>query len=200
MEKRCRGCARFRNQVKVWVDYQNMCRACWEYFQVHGHFRRSRSRRDTSMSLDQLRKWFLEQCERQGTHLLYQGERRTIGVRYRAMTPARLHWFLEYGEDPEEWVLHTPECEKELGKKHWRCVALNHLKLGTCQDNGRDLSLTGNRSGEQNGQAKLTRRDVREIRRLYETGRYSQEDLAKKFSRARSGISDRELYTRLDST
>jgi DNA invertase Pin-like site-specific DNA recombinase len=42
--------------------------------------------------------------------------------------------------------------------------------------------------GSTNGQAKLTEDDVREIRRLYATGNFTQRELALEFGIARSAI------------
>jgi len=43
--------------------------------------------------------------------------------------------------------------------------------------------------GEQHGESKLTANDVREIRRLYARGQYTQRDLAQRFSVSKSLIS-----------
>lgn len=119
----------------------------------------------------EIRDWFLSRCRPQGTHLMYQGTdhviwwRPTAGL-YRP-APTRLRWFLEHGEDPAEkslWVLHIPECEKELGDEHWRCVALDHLYLGTLRDKTRDRRITFG--------------DRHTICRLHATGKYRIEELA----------------------
>jgi DNA invertase Pin-like site-specific DNA recombinase len=59
------------------------------------------------------------------------------------------------------------------------CVRLDHLRLGTHAENtkmaGERGQLTRLTKGERNGQAKLTEAQVREIRRLYESGRTTKE-------------------------
>lgn len=64
------------------------------------------------------------------------------------------------------------------------CVRPDHLFLGTLADNARDMYAKGrNRSrpliGEENPKAKLTEKDVKEIRSLYTTGEYSCASLAR---------------------
>lgn len=62
------------------------------------------------------------------------------------------------------------------------CCNPRHLYLGTEGDNARDRLRAGTQiRGEQHHRAKLTEREVREIRRLYATGKYSQRELAAKF-------------------
>jgi hypothetical protein len=67
-----------------------------------------------------------------------------------------------------------------------KCVKiLTHLILGTTLDNSND-KINKNRqpdlSGEMSGHAKLTWNQVREIRRLYNTGKYTYKMLGKIFT------------------
>jgi hypothetical protein len=65
-----------------------------------------------------------------------------------------------------------------------RCCNPEHLRPGTEQDNADDETIAGHRSGPdgaQNGMARLTAENVREMRRDHATGRYSQRELAAKY-------------------
>ena len=84
------------------------------------------------------------------------------GQRYSAH---RLSWELAYGEISSRdgkplWVLHT--CDNR------RCVNIDHLYLGTAQDNVADRhSRQRDARGERHGMAKLSDVEVAEIRTLY---------------------------------
>ena len=70
------------------------------------------------------------------------------------------------------------------------CVNPDHLFLGTQADNIRDMIRKGrndDRSGERNFSAKLSQRDVNEIRSL--AGRLPQRAIAEKFGVSQSQIS-----------
>jgi predicted XRE-type DNA-binding protein len=64
-----------------------------------------------------------------------------------------------------------------------------NLARGTYQDNAIDDVRNGGRTGSANGNAKLTEDIVREIRRLYATGEFSQRELARRFGVSQSVIS-----------
>jgi len=88
------------------------------------------------------------------------------------------------GEIPEGFeVLH--KCDNPS------CVNPNHLKAGTHKDNMHDM-LNKNRNvvlaGEDNPVSKLTWATVREIRKLYSTGKYSHRKLGSMF-----GVSNRNI-------
>jgi len=67
-----------------------------------------------------------------------------------------------------------------------KCVkSYIHLQIGTYQDNMHDRDNKGrhvNCPGEKHGMAKLTWIQVKEIRRLYATGKYLQKLLSKQFN------------------
>lgn len=68
------------------------------------------------------------------------------------------------------------------------CVNPNHLKVGTQKDNMMEASFRGRLNpksllnlksiGEENPQSKLTESDVKEIRKLYATGTFTQKEIA----------------------
>ena len=79
------------------------------------------------------------------------------------------------------------------------CIRPDHLFLGTASDNTRDMlakgrARTGPRPpehcvrGERQGNARLTENEVRAIRRLYQSGRVTQGDLAEAFGVGRPAI------------
>lgn len=92
----------------------------------------------------------------------------------------RMSWRFHFGAIPEGMMIcHT--CDNPS------CVNPNHLFLGTAADNAKDRESKGrganNRppnKGEANGRAKLTVKDVQEIRRLLNEG-HSGRSIAKQF-------------------
>jgi hypothetical protein len=87
----------------------------------------------------------------------------------------RFAWELENGEIPLKMIVcHT--CDNTL------CVNPKHLFLGTDLDNARDRSEKGRTpAGIKSGMAKLTEKDVKEIRKLYAIGEYTQIELGKTY-------------------
>lgn len=68
-------------------------------------------------------------------------------------------------------ILHS--CHNRL------CVNPEHLRIGTVVDNNRDMVERGTQvMGEKVASSKLTENAIIEIRKLYETGEYSQQNLA----------------------
>jgi hypothetical protein len=69
------------------------------------------------------------------------------------------------------------------------CVNPDHLWLGTSAENQEDMVQKGrSASGEENGSAKLTAKEVAEIRQRYEEEDVSQYDLAEEYPVSRSQI------------
>jgi hypothetical protein len=100
------------------------------------------------------------------------------------MLAHRAAWFLVHGAEPPGHLMHT--CDTPA------CVNPDHLRLGSPRDNAHDRTAKGrggNHRGEANGRAKLTRRDVDLIRRLYAGGGIDQARLAAAFGVSPSLIS-----------
>ena len=94
----------------------------------------------------------------------------------------RISWEIHYGKIPEGMkVLHKYDVRK--------CVNPSHLFLGDSQANMDDMVAKGRSSrGEAHPHRKLNESDVRRIRRLYKTGKYSQEALARIYGMNQTGI------------
>ena len=75
------------------------------------------------------------------------------------------------------------------------CVNPNHLFLGTQKDNLQDMTQKGRRTcGEDSHYAKLTENDVRQIRKLYATGKYTREQLSIMYDVSKGQIRRIVLY------
>lgn len=84
----------------------------------------------------------------------------------------------------------VPDCLFVLHKcDNPGCVNPDHLFLGTLLDNSRDMIAKGrggDQKGEKNPAAKLTMKDVLEIRSLYASGNFTQKQIAQKYNIALS--------------
>lgn len=71
------------------------------------------------------------------------------------------------------------------------CINMNHLEVGSAKDNAVDRAARkrSNQRGERNNNAKLSDFQVRRIKQMYATGKYTQEQLATRFGVSRSYIS-----------
>lgn len=105
----------------------------------------------------------------------------------RAVGAHRISWALANGPIPPGLhVLHRCPGGSRSG-----CVRPSHLHVGTHRDNMADKMREGRHAptwGELNGMARVDGARVRRIRRLYATGRLTQQDLADEF-----GISKRQV-------
>ena len=111
---------------------------------------------------------------------------RTDGTR-RTEKAHRIAWTLTYGDPGDLFVLHT--CDNPP------CCNLEHLFLGTNQDNmldmyrkGRGGSGRGAHSGEDHHGSKLTAKQVRAIRKAYAAGGITQVRLASQYGIAQPQI------------
>ena len=68
------------------------------------------------------------------------------------------------------------------------CVRPDHLRAGTHRDNTQDKWSKG-RGKIREGQAKITKQDAEDIRRVYATGTVFQKDLAAKYGLSQTAIS-----------
>ena len=88
----------------------------------------------------------------------------------------RLAWELTHGIISDELqVLH--KCDNR------KCCNPNHLFLGTHQDNMNDMTRKERQAkGIKNFKSKLNEKQVKEIRNLYLSGKYSQRQLGKMYN------------------
>lgn len=99
-----------------------------------------------------------------------------IGFMGKNLLAHRLIYQMYRGDVPKELVV----CHKCDNRK---CCNPEHLFLGTHLDNNRDMDLKKRRKtvyGEQSGMARLTEKQVKEIRAM--KGKYHREFIAKTFS------------------
>jgi predicted XRE-type DNA-binding protein len=77
-------------------------------------------------------------------------------------------------------------CENKL------CCNPNHLFIGTYLESGLVYARKGRHLSDKNlhGNAQLRAQDVKDIRRMYATGAYSQAKLARQFNVCRQHVSD----------
>lgn len=70
------------------------------------------------------------------------------------------------------------------------CINPHHLYLTTAAENSTQAKLDGlYKTGIENGRAKLSEEDVKELRRLYYEETVSQDNLAKKYKLSQSTVS-----------
>lgn len=108
----------------------------------------------------------------------------------------RLAWIAAFGAIPEDkMVLHA--CDNPS------CFRLDHLRLGTHQDNMNDRMLAGHYQGvlgEANGASKLSADNVITIRHLYQEEGWKQQKIADHFGITQPVVSDivrRKLWTHI---
>jgi hypothetical protein len=95
-----------------------------------------------------------------------------LSVNGRNVRAHRLAWELTYGPIPFGMLV-THTCDRRV------CCAIAHLRLGTKLTNAREAVERGRTArGERNGNARLTARAVRWIRRSYRRGVVRYIDLA----------------------
>ncbi len=98
----------------------------------------------------------------------------------------RIVYELTYNQIPYKLcVLHS--CDNP------KCCNPEHLFIGSRDDNNKDKKNKGrsyhpNHKGELNQTSKLTCKDIKEIRNLYSTGKYTQKELGNMFGVVRQNI------------
>lgn len=98
-------------------------------------------------------------------------------------------WTQENGPIPEGLVVRH-KCDNR------RCVRMDHLELGTPNDNVRDRETRNRTSkGETHRSAKLTDAQVTEIREAYMYTLLTQKELAARYGVSRSHIGNLITYT-----
>lgn len=94
----------------------------------------------------------------------------------------RIAYVLRFGQIPERRIC-CHACDNPA------CCNPRHLFLGTDAVNRADCVAKGRSNrGEKNGHAILNKTQVIEIRKLYETGKYRQIDLARMFGTSRTNV------------
>ena len=97
----------------------------------------------------------------------------------------RVSWEIHFGEIPEGMCV-CHHCDNP------KCVRPDHLFLGTMADNNKDMIKKGRGNvgapGKLNSSAKLTEKQVLEIRTLHQTGQMSQKNLGKMFNVTETNI------------
>ncbi len=106
----------------------------------------------------------------------------TIGEAGKMLIASRVSWEIHNGPIPDGLcVLHRCDIP--------RCVAIEHLFLGTMADNTHDMMAKGRGpSGERCGHSKMTDEKVREIRRRYAAGNIPLDRLGQDYGVTRSTI------------
>jgi hypothetical protein len=108
-------------------------------------------------------------------------------------SPRRAHrvvWELTHGPIPDGLMV-CHHCDNR------RCVNLEHLFLGTHQDNMDDMIAKGrNAVGERCPQAKLTEEKVRLARKLHKAGTHTQQQIADLLGVQRAAIAKIVTYQR----
>ncbi|MER6632335.1 hypothetical protein ABT301_29645 [Streptomyces sp. NPDC000987] len=114
----------------------------------------------------------------------------TVLIDGRYTGAARHVWIMRHGDPGDLYVLHN--CNGGSGSHG--CINIRHLRIGTHQENMRDMAGNGRSTmgrpsnrGEEHGNHKLAEDDVREIRRLI-AEKVSYQVIADRFRVSQSNI------------
>ncbi len=107
----------------------------------------------------------------------------TFTMNYKTHLTHRLAWELRNGKIPKgKYLLH--KCDNR------KCCNPNHLILGTQQENVNDMIKKGRqKSLKRGGKKNLTDDEVRDIKTLYSSKKYTQEQLSEIYGVSRMQIS-----------
>lgn len=169
---------------------RTLCRPHWKHWRRWGdptHYQVERPRIPASDR-------FWTKVDKSGNCWEWTAYRDGLGYGFFRMTPAepmwrahRAAWTLVNGPIPEGMVV-CHRCDNPP------CVRIDHLFLGTNQDNVDDRVAKGRSSrqvphfGEASPNAKLTAAQVYEIRRRYAAGGVGQRELGEKFGISQTHI------------
>jgi len=105
----------------------------------------------------------------------------TMGIKKHQYLAHRISWVLHFGEIPKGLIV-CHNCDNPL------CIDPYHLFLGTEKDNTKDAVDKGrldnyskHRRGSSNGNSKLKKEDVMEIRKLWSQGNLTQREIGELF-------------------
>lgn len=175
------------------VSARNLCRKHYTRWYRHGDPLAVTERRDPA---DRYREKFdkrgPDDCWewKAGTSKGYGRLRLEIDGEWKFVQAHRFGWELHNGPIEDNTIFVCHKCDNRL------CQNPAHLFLGTCEENLADMRAKGRGSdpprndhhGESGPGAKLTEKQVRKIRRLYEKG-WRQRDLAERFGVEQTNIS-----------
>lgn len=104
-------------------------------------------------------------------------------INYKKIVAHRIAWSIKNGEIPEKMcVLH--KCDER------KCVNVNHLFLGTNQDNIADkVNKNRQQKGDKIYTAKLNEKKVKTIKQLLLSNQYYQYEIARNYAVTTSAIS-----------
>ena len=109
-----------------------------------------------------------------------------FGLNRMSVKANRVAFYIVHGDTPPDKPFVCHHCDNRL------CVNPNHLYAGTRQDNMDDMVKRKRqrpRRGEKHGRSVLKEADIHAIRVLYESGEFTQKQLAERFGVKRGYIS-----------